>query len=64
MVSYEVSIGLVVITVCICVGSLNLTEMVLAQQKDWFCIPSFPVLQEAEKKALGKWSSFLLKDKR
>lgn len=44
MVSYEVSIGLILITVCICVGSLNLTEIVLAQQKVWFCIPLFPVL--------------------
>ena len=44
MVSYEVSIGLILITVLLCVGSLNLTEIVLAQQKVWFCIPLFPVL--------------------
>jgi NADH-quinone oxidoreductase subunit H len=44
MVSYEVSLGLILITVLLCVGSLNLTEIVLAQQKDWFCIPLFPLL--------------------
>ena len=44
MVSYEVSIGLILITVLLCVGSLNLTEIVLAQRKVWFCIPLFPVL--------------------
>lgn len=44
MVSYEVSIGLIIITVLLCVGSLNLTEIVVAQQKVWFCIPLFPLL--------------------
>ena len=44
MVSYEVSLGLILITVLLCVGSLNLTEIVLAQQKVWFCIPLFPLL--------------------
>ncbi len=44
MVSYEVSLGLILITVLLCVGSLNLTMVVLAQQKVWFCIPLFPVL--------------------
>ena len=44
MVSYEVSIGLILITVLLCVGSLNLTEVVLAQKKVWFCIPLFPLL--------------------
>ena len=44
MVSYEVSLGLILITVLLCVGSLNLTQVVLAQQKVWFCIPLFPVL--------------------
>lgn len=44
MVSYEVSIGLIIITVLMCVGSLNLTEIVLAQQQVWFCIPLFPLL--------------------
>lgn len=44
MVSYEVSIGLILITVLLCVGSLNLTEIVIAQEKVWFCIPLFPLL--------------------
>nr|YP_009720853.1 NADH dehydrogenase subunit 1 [Scherffelia dubia]QGP70658.1 NADH dehydrogenase subunit 1 [Scherffelia dubia] len=44
MVSYEVSIGLILITVLICVGSLNLTDVVMAQQKVWFCLPLFPIL--------------------
>ena len=44
MVSYEVSLGLILITVLLCVGSLNLTEIVLAQEKVWFAIPLFPLL--------------------
>ncbi len=44
MVSYEVSIGLIIITVLLCVGSLNLSAMVLAQQSVWFCVPLFPLL--------------------
>jgi NADH-quinone oxidoreductase subunit H len=44
MVSYEVSIGLILITVLLCVGSLNLTDVVLAQQTIWFCVPLFPLL--------------------
>ena len=43
MVSYEVSMGFVIITVLICVGSLNLTDIVLAQKDLWFCIPLFPM---------------------
>lgn len=43
MVSYEVSIGLIIITVLLCVGSLNLTEIVLAQQQIWFYVPLFPL---------------------
>jgi len=43
MVSYEVSIGLIIICVLLCVGSLNLTEIVLAQQSIWFVVPLFPV---------------------
>jgi NADH-quinone oxidoreductase subunit H len=58
MVSYEVSIGLVIITVLLCVGSLNLTEIVIAQQEmglahmlgvpwlsflNWFWLPLFPM---------------------
>ncbi len=44
MVSYEVSIGLILITVLLCVGSLNLTEVVQAQEGIWFGIPLFPLL--------------------
>jgi NADH-quinone oxidoreductase subunit H len=43
MVSYEVSIGFVIITVLLCVGSLNLTDIVKAQQGLWFAIPLFPM---------------------
>ena len=43
MVSYEVSIGLVIITVLLCVGSLNLSEIVRAQETVWFAIPLFPM---------------------
>ena len=43
MVSYEVSIGLVIITVLLCVGSLNLTDIVLAQKTVWFAVPLFPM---------------------
>jgi NADH-quinone oxidoreductase subunit H len=43
MVSYEVSIGFVIITVLLCVGSLNLSEVVRAQQGLWFAIPLFPM---------------------
>jgi NADH-quinone oxidoreductase subunit H len=43
MVSYEVSIGFVIITVLLCVGSLNLTDIVMAQKTVWFFIPLFPM---------------------
>jgi NADH-quinone oxidoreductase subunit H len=43
MVSYEVSMGFVIVTVLICVGSLNLNDIVMAQQKIWFFIPLFPM---------------------
>jgi len=43
MVSYEVSIGVIIINVLLCVGSLNLNDIVLAQQKIWFVIPLFPM---------------------
>ena len=42
MISYEVSIGLIIISVVLCVGSLNLTEIVLTQKKIWFILPLFP----------------------
>jgi len=43
MVSYEVSIGFVIITVLLCVGSLNLNDIVEAQRGLWFFIPLFPM---------------------
>jgi len=43
MVSYEVSIGIIIINVLLCVGSLNLNEIVLAQEKVWFIFPLFPM---------------------
>lgn len=42
MVSYEVSIGFIIITVVLCAGSYNLTEIILAQQNIWYVIPLFP----------------------
>jgi NADH:ubiquinone oxidoreductase subunit H len=44
MVSYEVSIGLIIITVLLCVGSCNFSEIVLAQKQIWYGIPLFPLL--------------------
>ncbi|NBC31807.1 MAG: NADH-quinone oxidoreductase subunit NuoH [Alphaproteobacteria bacterium] len=43
MVSYEVSIGFVIVTVLLCAGSLNLSEIVRAQENLWFVIPLFPM---------------------
>ena len=43
MVSYEVSIGIIIVNVLLCVGSLNLSDIVLAQQKIWFVVPLFPM---------------------
>ena len=43
MVSYEVSIGIIIINVLLCVGSLNLNDIVLAQTNLWFIIPLFPM---------------------
>jgi NADH-quinone oxidoreductase subunit H len=43
MVSYEVSIGFVIVTVLLCVGSLNLSAIVEAQRTVWFCIPLLPM---------------------
>nr|ABK30954.1 NADH dehydrogenase subunit 1 [Oscarella carmela] len=42
MVSYEVSIGLIIISVVLCAGSLNITDIVTAQSKIWFIFPLFP----------------------
>ena len=44
MVSYEVSIGFVIITVLLCVGSLNLSDIVNAQKSVWFVFPFFPMV--------------------
>lgn len=43
MVSYEVSIGFILITVVLCTGSFNLSAIVLAQEKVWFCVPHLPM---------------------
>jgi NADH-quinone oxidoreductase subunit H len=43
MISYEISIGLTVLNVVICVGSFNLSSIVLAQKKIWFIIPLLPI---------------------
>ena len=43
MVSYEVSIGVIIINVLLCVGSLNLSDIVMAQKNLWFVIPLFPM---------------------
>jgi NADH-quinone oxidoreductase subunit H len=43
MVSYEVSIGFVMITVLLCVGSLNLSDVVMAQRHVWFAVPLLPM---------------------
>jgi len=43
MISYEISMGFVLITVFICAGSLNLTSIVLAQENLWYFFPLFPM---------------------
>ena len=43
MVSYEVSIGIIIINVLLCVGSLNLNDIVIAQENMWFIVPLFPM---------------------
>jgi len=43
MVSYEISMGLVIVTVLMCVGSLNLSDIVMAQKNVWFIVPLFPM---------------------
>ena len=43
MISYEVSIGLIIISILLTAGSLNLSEIVLSQQNVWYIIPHFPM---------------------
>jgi len=43
MISYEVSIGLIIISVVLCAGSLNLSEIIKAQKEMWYVIPMFPM---------------------
>jgi len=43
MISYEVSIGLIIISVVLCAGSLNLSEIVLSQKNQWYVLPMFPM---------------------
>lgn len=43
MISYEISIGFIVLTIVVCVGSFNLSKIVLAQQEVWLIIPLFPL---------------------
>jgi NADH-quinone oxidoreductase subunit H len=43
MISYEISIGFIILTVCVCTGSLNLSKIVLAQQQIWLIIPLLPL---------------------
>ena len=43
MISYEISIGFIVLTIAVCVGSLNLSKIVLAQSEVWLIVPLFPL---------------------
>jgi len=43
MVSYEVSIGLIIVSLLVCVGSLNLLDINIGQAKIWYFIPLFPL---------------------
>ena len=43
MISYEISIGFIVLTIAVCVGSLNLSKIVLAQSEIWLIVPLFPL---------------------
>ena len=43
MISYEVSIGFILVSICVCAGSFNLTNIVLFQAKTWIIIPLFPM---------------------
>jgi NADH-quinone oxidoreductase subunit H len=43
MISYEISIGFIIVNVCICTGSFNLSTIILAQKNIWFIVPLFPM---------------------
>lgn len=43
MISYEVSIGFIIVNICVCTGSFNLSSIVLSQTNVWFIIPLFPM---------------------
>jgi len=43
MISYEISIGFIILSIAVCVGSLNLSKIVLAQQEVWLIVPLFPL---------------------
>jgi NADH-quinone oxidoreductase subunit H len=43
MISYEISMGFIVVSVILCTGSFNLSAIVIAQEKIWYCIPHFPI---------------------
>jgi len=43
MISYEISLGLIFLSVIICAGSINLSDIILAQENVWYCIPLFPM---------------------
>jgi NADH-quinone oxidoreductase subunit H len=43
MISYEISIGFIILSIAVCVGSLNLSRIILAQQEIWLIVPLFPV---------------------
>ena len=43
MISYEVSIGFIIVNICVCAGSFNLSTIVLSQKEVWFIIPLFPM---------------------
>jgi NADH-quinone oxidoreductase subunit H len=43
MISYEISIGFIVLSIAVCVGSLNLSKIILAQKEVWLLVPLFPL---------------------
>ena len=43
MISYEVSIGFIIVNICVCAGSFNLSDIVIAQEKVWYIVPLLPM---------------------